>query len=53
MFMKVMFAFFDFNESILLFLLDYAAVMVLSAEAAFWIQKALLLIGKRKKKSDH
>ncbi len=51
MFMKVMFAFFDFSESKVLFLLDYAAIMVLATEAAYWIQKALLLAGKRKKKA--
>ena len=51
MFMKVMFAFFDFSESKVLLLLDYAAIMVLATEAAYWIQKALLLAGKRKKKA--
>ncbi len=51
LFMKVMFAFFDFSESRVLFLLDYAAIMVLAAEVAYWIQKLLLLIGKRKKKA--
>lgn len=44
---KVMFAFFDFNESKLRFLADYAAVMVLIAELAFWIQGVLI-----RKKND-
>ena len=39
--MKVMFAFFDFGESRFRFLLDYAAVMVLVAEIAFWVQNGL------------
>ena len=41
--MKVSFAFFDFAESRLGFLLDYAAVMVLVAEIAFWLQNGLLI----------
>ena len=41
--MKVMFAFFDFGESRVRFLLDYAAVMVLAAEIAFWVQNGLLM----------
>lgn len=40
--MKEMFAFFDFSESRVSFLLDYAAVMVLVAEIAYWIQNGLL-----------
>lgn len=40
--MKVMFAFFDFGESRIRFLLDYAAVMVLVAEIAFRVQNGLL-----------
>ena len=42
--MKVMFAFFDFGESRVRFLLDYAAVMVLVAETAFWVQNGLLML---------
>ena len=42
--MKVMFAFFDFSESRVRFLLDYAAVMVLAAEIAFWVQNGLLML---------
>ncbi len=49
MFMKVMFAFFGPKESKILFFLDYAAVMVLAAEIAYWIQRGLLFAGKRKK----
>ena len=40
--MKVMFAFFDYSESRIRFLLDYVAVMVLVAEIAFWLQNGLL-----------
>ena len=36
--MKVMFAFFDFGEPRVRFLLDYAAIMVLVADIAYWIQ---------------
>ena len=42
--MTVMFAFFDFGESRVRFLLDYAAVMVLVAEIAFWVQNGLLML---------
>ena len=42
--MRVMFAFFDFGESRVRFLLDYAAIMVLVAEIAYWIQAAWELI---------
>ena len=47
--MKVMFAFFDYKESKVRFLLDYAAIMVLFGELAYLIQSGLLLIEKRKK----
>ena len=47
MLMKVMFAFFDFGESKIRFLLDYAAIMVLVAELAYWIQSGLLLLGRK------
>ena len=40
--MKVSFAFFDFGESRIRFFLDYAAVIVLEAEIAFWLQNGLL-----------
>ena len=40
--MKVMFAFFDFGESRVRFLLDYATVMVLAANVGFYIQSGLL-----------
>ncbi len=53
MFMKVMFAFFDPKESKILFFLDYAAVMVLAAEIAYWAQRGLLFAGRRKKKADN
>ena len=46
--MKVMFAFFDFGESRVRFLLDYATVMVLVANVGFYIQSGLLMIQNRK-----
>ena len=46
--MKVMFAFFDFGESRVRFLLDYATVMVLVANVGFYIQSGLLGIQNRK-----
>lgn len=51
--MKVMFAFFDFSESRVRYLLDYAAVMVLVAEIAFWVQNGLLMLssGSQKKRN--
>ena len=45
--MKVGFAFFDTQESTALFLLDYAAVMALTAEVGYMIQNRLMNI-KRK-----
>lgn len=48
LFMKVMFAFFDFGESRVRFLLDYATVMVLAANVGFYIQSGLLMIQNRK-----
>ena len=42
--MKEIFVFFDFGESRVRFLLDYAAVMVLAAELAFWVQNGLLML---------
>ena len=44
--MKVMFAFFDFDESRASFFLDYASVMVLTANIGFYIQSILLRIKK-------
>ena len=46
--MKVMFAFFDLDESRVSFLLDYASVMVLIANVGFYIQSGMLRINKRK-----
>ncbi|MBQ9199966.1 MAG: DUF4405 domain-containing protein [Lachnospiraceae bacterium] len=53
--MKVMFAFFDYKESKVRFLLDYAAIMVLFGELAYLIQSVLgelagirLEIGRRR-----
>ncbi len=50
MLMKVMFAFFDFSESKIRFLLDYAAIMVLVAELAYLIQGGLIILGRKKDK---
>ena len=47
--MKGMFAFFDFGESRVRFLLDYAAVMVLVADVGFYTQSGLLRIQNKKK----
>ena len=48
--MRVMFAFFDFSESRVRFLWDYAAVMVLAAAAGYYIQSGMLMIQKRRYK---
>ena len=40
--MKVMFAFFDFGEARIRFLLDYASVMVLVASIGYYLQSVLL-----------
>ena len=47
--MKVMFAFFDFGESRVRFLLDYAAVMALVANVGFHMQSSLLRIQNKRK----
>ena len=44
--MKVSFAFFDFGESRIRFLLDYAAVMVLVGNIGFYLQSGLIKIQK-------
>ena len=49
MLMKVMFAYFDYNEPRILFLLDYATIVVLAALVGYWTQSGLLAIGKRRK----
>lgn len=50
---NVMFAFFDFSESKISFLLDYSAVMVLVAEIAFWVQTGLLkIVGSNRQKKN-
>ena len=41
LFMRTMFAFFDFEESRICFFADYIAIMVLAAEAAFWLRRGL------------
>ena len=48
LFMKVGFAFFDTGKSTVLFLLDYAAVMVLIAGIGYFIQNGLMKLQKRK-----
>ena len=47
--MKVMFAFFDFGEPKVRFLLDYAAIMMFVAELAYWIQTGLLRVNGDKR----
>ena len=47
--MRVMFAYFDFGESRLRFMLDYTAVMVLVATIGFYIQSGLLRIQNKQK----
>lgn len=47
--MRVMFAFFDFNESKIWFMLDYAAVIVLMACLGHYLLSVLLHMQKRKK----
>lgn len=50
--MRVMFAFFDYSESRILFLLDYAAVMVLAASIGYYIQSGMLKLQKRRNKNE-
>ena len=45
--MKVMFAFFDFGEARIRYLLDYASVMVLVANIGYYLQSVLLNIHKK------
>ena len=49
MFLQTRFAFFDFSESRILFILDYLAVMVLFAVIGLLISAGLSNIGKRKR----
>lgn len=51
MLMKTRFAFFDFSEPRIFFLLDYITVIVLAAEIAFFVQGALITIGKKRRRS--
>ena len=41
LFLKSSFVFFDFNEPLIFFLLDYSAIMILFAFAGYWIAKHL------------
>ena len=50
--MRVMFAFFDNSESRILFILDYAAVMVLAAGIGYYIQSGMLMLQKRRNKNE-
>ena len=45
--MKMMFAFFDFGEARIRYLLDYASVMVLVANIGYYLQSVLLNIHKK------
>ena len=50
--MKVMFAFFDFGESRIAFLLDYAAIMILVANIGYYLQSIFMNIHKKKKEAS-
>ena len=50
MLMNVMFAYFDFSEPRILFLLDYAAIVVLTAQIGYWTQSGLIAIDRRRNK---
>lgn len=50
MFLKITFAFFDFDESRVLFILDYLAVMILFAAIGLLITLGLMNIDKRGKR---
>ncbi len=45
MLLKTQFVFFNYDEPIVLFLLDYAAMMVLFATLGFYLSKLLAKIG--------
>ena len=49
--MKVMFAFFDFGEARIRFLLDYVSVMVLVASIGYYLQSVLLNKHKKGKEA--
>lgn len=46
MLFKIQFVFFNFNEPIMLPLLDYAAMMVLFAALGYYLSKLLAKIGE-------
>lgn len=50
MFLKIQFAFFDFEEPLPLFLLDYAAVMGLFVFAGHYFSKFLKVCGRKMKR---
>jgi len=50
--MKVMFAFFDFSESRIVFLLDYMAVLVLVACLGYYIQSGMIWLQKKKSRKE-
>lgn len=47
MFLKIQFAFFDFEEPLLLFMLDYLAVMGLLVAAGYYLAKGLRQSGRK------
>lgn len=49
--MKTMFAFFDFNESRIVFLMDYIAMLIGIAFLAYWIQAGLIHLDQRRRSS--
>lgn len=52
MIMNVMFAYFDFNEPRVLFLLDYATIVVLIAQIGYRIQSGLLAVNRKGDNED-
>lgn len=48
MFLTVQYAFFDFEEPLAGFLLDYATILMLYAAASYYLLKLLTMLGKKK-----
>ncbi len=51
MLLKTQFVFFDYSEPILLFLLDYAAMIVLFVAIGYYAAKLIRMVGKKHKKN--
>ncbi|KIR03644.1 hypothetical protein P261_02459 [Lachnospiraceae bacterium TWA4] len=50
--MKVMFAFYDFSESVVWFLIDYVAVMIMFAVAGYYLMKLIRRMQKLKEQKS-